>query len=131
MADDFYQSREWLELRYRALCASQGKCQCCGARGRLHVDHIKPRSKYPNLQLSLSNLQILCDECNLGKSNIDETDWRDGEYRLNLCLDTVFDALENVRAQFVRLRAWDSVEVAKRVAAEEVKRKLRIVGSDE
>jgi hypothetical protein len=53
---------------------------CCGARpteaNPLHVDHIKPRSKFPHLALSLSNLQVLCRQCNLGKSNTDDTDWR-------------------------------------------------------
>jgi 5-methylcytosine-specific restriction endonuclease McrA len=42
----------------------------------LHVDHIKPRSKYPELEYEISNLQILCDDCNLGKGNRDEIDWR-------------------------------------------------------
>lgn len=77
---DFYQSRAWKELRYRALLQCGGKCQCCGASARsgavLHVDHIKPRSKYPHLQLSLSNLQVLCERCNLGKGAWDSTDWR-------------------------------------------------------
>lgn len=78
--DGFYLTREWRELRYKALVINGAKCQCCGATRndgvRLHVDHIKPRSKFPNLQLELSNLQILCEDCNLGKSNKDATDWR-------------------------------------------------------
>ena len=76
----FYKSPEWLSLRYKVLKQYGSKCQCCGidsSRGAvLHVDHIKPRSKYPHLQLEISNLQILCESCNLGKSNKDETDWR-------------------------------------------------------
>lgn len=76
----FYESDEWRELRYRALRRGGGCCQCCGARATkdnpLHVDHIKPRSKYPRLALELSNLQILCKDCNLGKRAWDETDWR-------------------------------------------------------
>lgn len=78
--DGFYESREWRELRYKALVMHGAQCQCCGAtRGdgaKLHVDHIKPRSKFPELRLDLSNLQILCEDCNLGKSNKDQTDWR-------------------------------------------------------
>ena len=78
--DEFYLSRTWLELRYKALKLNDGKCCCCG-KGRkqgaiLHVDHIKPRSLYPSLQLDLNNLQVLCEECNVGKSNKDFTDWR-------------------------------------------------------
>lgn len=78
--DGFYATREWRELRYRALVVNGAKCQCCGATRydgvRLHVDHINPRSKFPELQLELSNLQVLCEDCNLGKSNKDSTDWR-------------------------------------------------------
>ena len=48
----------------------------CGSTERIHVDHIKPRSKYPELELDINNLQVLCEDCNIGKSNIDETDWR-------------------------------------------------------
>lgn len=78
--EGFYWTNEWREIRYRRLKESDGKCGCCG-RGRkegavLHVDHIKPRSKYPELELVYENTQVLCDDCNLGKSNRDETDWR-------------------------------------------------------
>ena len=79
-ADPFYDSPKWLEVRYKALQAANGCCQCCGFRGDgpnpLHVDHIKPRSRFPKLELALSNLQVLCRRCNLGKSNRDLTDWR-------------------------------------------------------
>ena len=76
----FYNSQEWKELRYEVLREGAGACTCCGARAsdglRIHVDHIKPRSKYPELQLSKSNLQILCEDCNFGKSNYYDDDWR-------------------------------------------------------
>lgn len=78
--DGFYVSREWRDVRYKALVKHGAVCQCCGSSRadgkKLHVDHIKPRSKFPELQLELSNLQILCEDCNLGKSNKDATDWR-------------------------------------------------------
>ena len=77
----FYTSREWFEARYRALKASGGCCALCGERptsgNPLHVDHIKPRSKRPELQLTLSNLQVLCRACNMGKGAKDDTDWRE------------------------------------------------------
>lgn len=76
---DFLSSWEWTNLRYRALQLHGRKCQCCGAKPPdvvLHVDHIKPRSKYPELSLSLDNLQILCAACNKGKSNVYEDDFR-------------------------------------------------------
>lgn len=72
----FYDSREWRELRYKVIKKHGRSCMACGSVERIHVDHIKPRSKYPELELDINNLQILCEDCNLGKSNIDETDWR-------------------------------------------------------
>lgn len=78
--EDFYRSRAWRQLRYRALRRDGGRCACCGrtrAHGAvIHVDHIEPRSKRPDLELTLSNLQVLCDACNLGKGAWDNTDWR-------------------------------------------------------
>jgi 5-methylcytosine-specific restriction endonuclease McrA len=73
----FYATEEWKRLRYRALAKYGPECMCCGSKQKpMHVDHIKPRSKYPALELEFSNLQILCEPCNIGKSNLDETDWR-------------------------------------------------------
>jgi 5-methylcytosine-specific restriction endonuclease McrA len=72
---DFYESREWLELRYRVLKKADGSCKLCGCRASpgnpLQVDHIKPRSTHPHLALSEGNMQVLCKGCNLGKSNKD------------------------------------------------------------
>jgi len=77
---NFYDTEEWRKLRYEALKRSNGRCQLCG-NGReqgaiLQVDHIKPRSKHPELEHDPSNLQVLCKPCNLGKSNRDSVDWR-------------------------------------------------------
>lgn len=75
-----YQTREWDRLRYRTLRAFGFKCMACGAKKtELHVDHIKPVSKFPSLALDASNLQVLCRSCNLGKSNFYSDDFRDTE----------------------------------------------------
>jgi 5-methylcytosine-specific restriction endonuclease McrA len=78
---DFYNSKQWKELRYTALRMSEGRCQICGATAqdgvRIHVDHIKPRSKYPELELDLDNLQVACEDCNYGKMNYDEFNFKD------------------------------------------------------
>lgn len=75
----FYETRQWQELRYRVLRHYGRQCMLCGSvGGELHVDHIKPRSLYPNLELTFDNLQILCRPCNMGKSNKDDKDWRPG-----------------------------------------------------
>lgn len=77
----FCSSMKWKQLRYLALKNTDGRCQCCGATAadgvQIHVDHIKPRSKYPDLALSLDNLAVLCSDCNIGKGSWDETDWRE------------------------------------------------------
>jgi len=77
----FYESKEWRELRYQALKLHGRQCLCCGQKApnvELHVDHIKPRSKFPELELDINNLQVLCKDCNLGKSNYDCIDYRKG-----------------------------------------------------
>ena len=58
--------------RLRALVLMRdGKCSLCGAGpkdgAKLHVDHIQPWSK--GGETILGNLQILCERCNVGKSN--------------------------------------------------------------
>lgn len=77
---EFLDSWDWKKLRVQAFSLYGNKCQCCGATPRdgakLHVDHIKPRKFYPYLALSIDNLQILCSDCNLGKGNLVDTDWR-------------------------------------------------------
>jgi 5-methylcytosine-specific restriction endonuclease McrA len=77
---DFYDSPEWLRLRYEVLQKHGARCQCCGATRadgiQVHVDHIRPRAFFPHLALEESNLQVLCERCNLGKGTRDATDWR-------------------------------------------------------
>lgn len=68
----FYQSSKWKSARINKL-AEHGSCRACGASPIdgvvLHVDHILPRSIYPEYALSQTNLQVLCAECNIGKGN--------------------------------------------------------------
>jgi|GEM_PF-3960560 len=69
----------WWQIRGEVLRYSPRICAACGCalswRKRLHVDHIKPRSKYPELRYLKANLQILCISCNLAKSDYDGDDW--------------------------------------------------------
>lgn len=80
LGNNFYKSRVWKTVRQRALKIYGTECHCCLSRGSklepLHVDHIKPKSLYPNLALDITNLQILCKKCNEQRSNLHETDYR-------------------------------------------------------
>lgn len=78
--DYFLLSREWAAVRMEALVRDAGRCKCCGRTAAdgvvINVDHIRPRRRYPELALSMHNLQVLCADCNTGKGNKFETDWR-------------------------------------------------------
>lgn len=70
---------EWRQLRYEILKERGARCELCGATAadsRIEVDHIKPISKHWDLRLQKSNLQVLCRDCNQGKSNRHVDDWR-------------------------------------------------------
>lgn len=71
---------QWRSVRFQAIKLGGSRCALCGAGPAngavLHVDHIKPKSRFPELAFDLDNLQVLCEDCNLGKSNRDCTDFR-------------------------------------------------------
>lgn len=77
-SSSFYQTWEWKKLRYAALMKHGHRCMCCGwtlASGRpdvLVVDHIKAVKLRPDLALDIDNLQVLCGDCNMGKSQRDD-----------------------------------------------------------
>jgi hypothetical protein len=84
-ADGFYRSYKWRRLRVDVLEANRERygmlaCECCGmVDATFHVDHIYPRSTHPELALDPANLQVLCDDCNVGKATLYTTNWRGGE----------------------------------------------------
>lgn len=67
----FYASSEWRLVREQVIQEQGRVCQKCRHRIAddydLTVDHIKPRSKFPQLALDKSNLQVLCRRCNSAK----------------------------------------------------------------
>jgi hypothetical protein len=69
----FYSSKEWKNLRNKVLDKSNGTCAVCGCNKHLVVDHIKPARYYWKERLNEENLQVLCNFCNLEKSNM--VDW--------------------------------------------------------
>ena len=64
------------DIRYNVLKRDNYSCQICGATAKdgakLHVDHIIPVSK--GGKTVMSNLQTLCEQCNIGKSNKTDND---------------------------------------------------------
>ena len=77
----FYRSRAWRAARYVFLKTQPRplRCKCCGAtaaHARLVVDHIVAIKRNWSRRLDQTNLQLLCNDCNLAKASSDSTDWR-------------------------------------------------------
>lgn len=70
---EFTKSAAWLKLRYEVMQRDGFRCTICGRdasdRVRLQVEHIKPRSLYPELELDKDNLRTACSDCNQGKGD--------------------------------------------------------------
>lgn len=74
---DFYESKAWKLLRAKVLKKYGRQCMKCGdSQGIIQIDHIKPRSKWPELELVFDNMQVLCKPCNTEKSNKNCADYR-------------------------------------------------------
>ena len=73
--ENFSDSPEWKALRSEVFKKYPSICMRCGNKDNLEVDHIKPRSKYPEFELKFDNLQILCKDCNLLKGVKDSVEW--------------------------------------------------------
>ena len=60
-------------LRALVLMRDGGRCQLCGAEAKdgakLQIDHVVPWANGGNTKLA--NLQVLCEVCNIGKSNVE------------------------------------------------------------
>ena len=81
-ADAFYRSRSYQRWRTDVLADQREKftynfCVLCFSRaGPFEPDHIDPRSTHPERALVRENGQVLCHDCNRGKSNRYAEDWR-------------------------------------------------------
>jgi hypothetical protein len=69
LSDQFYNSTDWISIRNKKLNSTINKCNFCDSENDITVDHIKPRSKFPELALSIHNTQLLCRSCNSAKGN--------------------------------------------------------------
>lgn len=67
----------WIETRNRWLEQNKAPyyfCYICGkmmTRSQLTLDHVKSRSRHPELRYVLSNLQPTCAACNRDKGSMD------------------------------------------------------------
>jgi 5-methylcytosine-specific restriction endonuclease McrA len=69
---DRYRDPEYLRNRQIVLRRASGRCERCGRRGRLQVDHITPLAV--RVDHSLANLQALCcgpSSCHASKTAAD------------------------------------------------------------
>jgi 5-methylcytosine-specific restriction endonuclease McrA len=74
---NFFMSKRWKNLRQVVINNYGKRCMRCGVLGGpCHIDHIFPRSRYPNLEFDFDNLQVLCNDCNMKKSNKFYCDFR-------------------------------------------------------
>lgn len=77
-----YSSHSWRALRYATLGRNRERygaltCEVCkSTEGPFHCDHIEPISLNWHRRLDPTNVQVMCDDCNLGKGNRDQIDWR-------------------------------------------------------
>ncbi|MBI5687444.1 MAG: HNH endonuclease [Verrucomicrobia bacterium] len=74
----FYMTPEWRSLRATTIRRKGKTCNRCGMKIRtpkdVTVDHILPRSVYPDRALDPKNLQVLCRSCNSAKGARMETE---------------------------------------------------------
>ena len=79
----FYSSPEWNLIRKQVIKAKGRVCSECGKQIAdsydVTVDHVLPRSKYPELALDKQNLRVLCRSCNSRKGDIDSEIYANGQ----------------------------------------------------
>ncbi len=137
--------------------AKNGKCPYCSIGyvfpGNATLDHFLPKSKFPELSVSLINLVPCCMDCNKHKGeifnedekqqfiqpyfdNINSERWLFVEFNFNFSqlnyvirndngLDDVL--IDRIKFQFKKLKIYEKYEIQ---AIDELREKLNIVNSD-
>lgn len=78
-------SNDWRYLRKKVFKIQGDRCLKCGKKtSRMHVDHIKPKSRFPHLEYKIDNLQVLCQDCNREKSFDKIADYRGSNHLIAL-----------------------------------------------
>jgi len=80
----FYSSPEWKALKKEALSIYGSKCMVCGSTKDIRADHIISRQLDPSRSLDITNIGILCNDCNLDYSYYNKKDYRTDEELLKL-----------------------------------------------
>lgn len=75
-SENKYMHPTYRERRLTVFSEYGKQCLKCGSIEDVQIDHIKPVSKFPELFLSIGNMQPLCKTCNKQKSNKNENDYR-------------------------------------------------------
>lgn len=83
----FIKSQEWQDLRKKVFVRDGRKCanKYCQFDAKTeglvyHVDHIEPKSERLDLMKELSNLQVLCEHCNVAKGIKGNSAWMREQY---------------------------------------------------
>jgi len=114
--------KQWRERRRLVLERDNYECTKCGCDLDLHVHHIKPVSKFPELVNELSNLITLCSHChyqlhfpkeNLANSvkprtgnaepSIIPRDYELYPFGMRACVETIYEKSLNRDYDIVRL----------------------------
>lgn len=66
---EYYTAKEWATTRTVVFARDGRICHMCG-NVATHIDHLLPKSKYPELALNLDNLKPACKDCNFTKLDI-------------------------------------------------------------
>ena len=92
--------REALRKMYRGLC-----CYCEGRIGDVsfdHIEHRKPKSKFPKDTFNWDNLHLACQQCNTAKGN----KWTGTAPILDAVLDNPIAEHLTYQASATGLRRW-------------------------
>jgi 5-methylcytosine-specific restriction enzyme A len=72
----FYNSAVWLQTRQEVLDEQHHECQRCKAKGlyteAVTVHHRKYLRRHPELAITKSNLEAICDECHFDEHHRQE-----------------------------------------------------------
>lgn len=76
-------NRRWWRLRRVILERADWRCEACGARGDLEVDHKRPMAR-GGAAYDPANLQALCRPCHIAKTAQENRERRGAQLRRSL-----------------------------------------------